>query len=70
MRQQLRSLKQLAAAKMVLVAVCRTCNHAANLFPAELAEKHGEETKAYSLEPKLRCSQCGSSQPRLYGASR
>ena len=55
-----RSLSQLAAARVSLMAYCRRCKHRALLYPAALAEKLGPERKATEVARRLKCSECGS----------
>jgi len=51
-----RTLRDLARAKIALVAICRRCSHRSVLFPHELAEKVGAEFPVDQLPPRLRCN--------------
>ena len=44
-----RTLGQLVAAKMALVAVCRRCKHRRVLYPANLIPEFGEDFPAISF---------------------
>ena len=44
-----RTLGQLVAAKMALVAVCRRCKHRRLLYPANLIPQYGEDFPAVEL---------------------
>jgi hypothetical protein len=52
----LRTLHDLAKAKLALVAVCQRCRHL--LFPFDLAERLGARFPVAELAPRLRCTDC------------
>jgi hypothetical protein len=53
-----RTLRDLAVAKVALVAVCRRCRHQKVLFPYGLAERLGADFPVDRLAPRLRCTEC------------
>jgi hypothetical protein len=53
-----RTLGQLVAAKMALVAVCRRCKHRRVLYRGNLIPQFGEDFPAIELRQRLRCSGC------------
>ena len=53
-----RTLRDLAIAKVALVAVCRRCHHQKLLFPYSLAEQLGANFPVEWLAPRLRCTAC------------
>jgi ribosomal protein L44E len=53
-----RTLRDLAVAKVALVAVCRRCRHQKLLFPYGLAERLGADFPIDRLAPRLRCTEC------------
>lgn len=53
-----RTLRDLAIAKVALVAVCRRCHHQKLLFPYSLAERLGANFPVESLARRLRCTAC------------
>lgn len=53
-----RTLRDLAKAKLALVAVCRRCNHRRLLFAYELAERVGANFPVEQLASRLRCTEC------------
>ena len=53
-----RTLRDLAVAKVALVAVCRRCHHQKLLFPYGLAERLGQDFPVEQLAPRLRCTEC------------
>jgi len=65
-----RTLEQLVAAKMALVAVCRRCKHRRLLYPANLIPQYGEDFPAVELRDRLRCSGCRGRVANLHESSR
>ena len=53
-----RTLRDLAVAKVALVAVCRRCGHQKLLFPYGLAERLGQDFPFERLAARLRCTEC------------
>jgi hypothetical protein len=53
-----RTLRDLAIAKVALVAVCRRCRHQKLLFPYGLAEQLGANFPVEDLARRLRCTEC------------
>ena len=53
-----RTLRDLARAKLALVAVCQRCRHRQLLFPLDLAERLGAGFLVAELAPRLRCTEC------------
>jgi len=53
-----RTLRDLAVAKVALVAVCRRCGHQKLLFPYGLAERLGQDFPLERLAARLRCTEC------------
>jgi hypothetical protein len=53
-----RTLRDLAKAKLALVAVCQRCHHQSTLFAYGLAEKLGSDFPVDQLAPRLRCTEC------------
>jgi hypothetical protein len=54
----IRTLRDLARAKLALVAVCQRCRHRHLLFPLDLAERLGANFLVAELSPRLRCTEC------------
>lgn len=52
------TLRDLARAKLALVAVCKRCRHRSVLFPYSLAEKLGQHFPVGQLAQRLRCTEC------------
>jgi hypothetical protein len=65
-----RTLGQLVAAKMALVAVCRRCKHRRLLYPVNLIPRYGEDFPAVELRDRLRCSGCRGRVANLHESSR
>jgi len=65
-----RTLGQLIASKMALVAICRRCKHQRVLFPANYVPRFGEDYPAIELRKHLRCSSCRGRMVSVYEASR
>ena len=55
-----RTLRDLARAKLALVAVCQRCRHRSVLFPYSLAEKLGQHFQVSQLAQRLRCTECNA----------
>src|SRR5262245_45911320 len=53
-----RTLGELVAARIALVAVCRRCQHRRVLYPGHLAARYGENFPAIELRKRLRCTAC------------
>jgi len=53
-----RTLRDLAIAKLALVAVCQGCRHRQLLFPLDLAERLGANFTVEQVPPRLRCTEC------------
>jgi hypothetical protein len=65
-----RTLGDLIAAKMALVAVCRRCKHRRVLYPANFIARFGERCPAITLREKLRCTACRGRVANLHESSR
>jgi hypothetical protein len=65
-----RTLAQLVAAKMALVAVCRRCKHRRLLYPANLIPLYGENFLAIELRQRMRCTSCRGRMANLHESSR
>jgi hypothetical protein len=65
-----RTLGELVAAKIALVAVCRRCKHRRVLFPARLAARYGENFPAIELRERLRCTACRYGSANLHESCR
>ena len=65
-----RTLGQLAAVKMALVAVCRRCKHRRVLYPANLIPLYGENFPATELRQRMRCTSCRGRMANLHESSR
>lgn len=65
-----RTLGELAARKIELVAVCRRCKHRRVLFTANLIARCGEGFPAIKLRDRLRCSNCRGRSANLHESSR
>jgi hypothetical protein len=64
------TLRELASAKMALVAVCPHCKHQRVLFIASLIERYGENFPVLALRERLRCTSCRARMPNLHESSR
>jgi hypothetical protein len=53
-----RTLGDLAADKMALVAICRHCRHRRVLYMPRLIERLGAQLPALELRDRLRCQSC------------
>ena len=53
-----RTVRDLAQAKLALVAVCQRCRHRHLLFPLDLAERLGADFLVADLAQRLRCTDC------------
>jgi hypothetical protein len=53
-----KTIQDLARAKLPLVAVCQRCGHRHLLFPLDLAERLGADFLIADLAPHLRCTGC------------
>jgi hypothetical protein len=69
-RDKGRTLGQLVALKMALVAVCRRCKHRRVLYPAALIERFGADMPAIQVREHLRCSACRYPSANLHESSR
>lgn len=58
MPANVRTLRDLALAKLALVAVCQRCRHRHLFFPLDLAERLGANFLVTELAPRLRCTDC------------
>jgi hypothetical protein len=58
MPPSVRTIRDLARAKLALVAVCQRCRHRHLLFPLDLAERVGADFLVAELAPRLRCTAC------------
>jgi hypothetical protein len=65
-----RTLAQLVAAKMALVAICRRCKHRRVLYPANLIPLYGENFRAIELRQRMRCTSCRRRMANLHESSR
>jgi|RhiMethySRZTD1v2_1073278.scaffolds.fasta_scaffold1043624_1 hypothetical protein len=65
-----RTLRQLIAAKMALVAICRRCKHRRVLYPANFIDRFGEDCPAILLREHLRCSECRGKMANLHESAR
>jgi hypothetical protein len=65
-----RTLGQLLAAKIALVAVCRRCKHQRVLYPADFIPNYGTDFPAIDLRPHLRCTGCRARMANLHESSR
>lgn len=65
-----RTLGELLAAKMALVAICRRCKHRRVLFPANYIARFGEAYPAIELRKQLRCTSCRGRMANLHESSR
>jgi hypothetical protein len=65
-----RTLGDLVAAKMALVAVCRRCKHRRVLYPANFITRFGERCPAILLREKLRCTACRGRMANLHESAR
>ena len=61
-----RTLGQLVAAKMALVAVCRRCKHRRVLYPANLIPNLRRDFPAIELRQRLRCTGCRGRMANLH----
>jgi hypothetical protein len=53
-----RTIHDLARAKLALVIVCQRCCHRHLLFPLDLAERLSADFLVAELAPRLRCTEC------------
>jgi DNA-directed RNA polymerase subunit RPC12/RpoP len=53
-----RTLRDLAKAKLALIAVCQRCRHRSLLFPLDLAERLGANFPLDQIASRLRCTEC------------
>jgi hypothetical protein len=53
-----RTVRDLARAKLAPVAVCQRCRHRHLLFPLDLAERLGANFLVAELARRLRCTEC------------
>jgi hypothetical protein len=58
MPPSVRTIRDLARAKLALVAVCQRCRHRQLLFPLDLAERVGPDFLVDQLPRRLRCTDC------------
>ena len=58
MPPSVRTIRDLARAKLALVTVCQRCRHRHLLFPLDLAERLGPDFLVADLAPRLRCTDC------------
>jgi hypothetical protein len=58
MPAHIRTVRDLARAKLALIAVCQRCRHRQLLFPLDLAERLGATFLVAELAPRLRCTDC------------
>jgi DNA-directed RNA polymerase subunit RPC12/RpoP len=65
-----RTLGELVAAKIALVAVCRRCKHRRVLYPARLVARCAENFPAIELRERLRCTACRYGSANLHESSR
>jgi len=65
-----RTLGELVAEKMALVAICRRCRHQRVLFPANYIPRFGEDCPAIALRERLRCSSCRGRMANLHESAR
>jgi hypothetical protein len=65
-----RTLGQLTASKIALVAICRRCKHRRVLFAANYVPRFGEDYPAIEVRKHLRCSNCRGRVVNLHEASR
>jgi hypothetical protein len=65
-----RTLGQMVAAKMALVAVCRGCKHRRVLYPANFIPRYGISLPAIELCTRLRCTSCHGRMANLHESSR
>jgi hypothetical protein len=65
-----RTLGELVAANISLVAVCRRCKHRRVLYPANLIARFREDCPAIKLRGRLRCSSCRVRMANLHESSR
>ena len=65
-----RTLGELVATKMALVAVCRRCKHRRVLYPVNLIARYGEHFPAIELRSRLRCSSCQGRMANLHESTR
>ena len=55
---QVRTIRDIARAKLAVVAVCQRCRHRRLLFPLDLAERLGANFPVERLPARLRCTEC------------
>ena len=65
-----RTLGDLVAAKMALVAICRRCKHRRVLFPVNYIARFGQACPAIELRKQLRCTSCRGRTANLHESSR
>jgi hypothetical protein len=65
-----KTLADLIRRKAALVAICRRCKHRRLLFPANLANRLGENFKVAELGPRLRCQNCRHGAAIVHEATR
>lgn len=65
-----RTLGNLLAEKVALLAVCRRCQHRRLLRTPSLAERLGEDFRVLSLRHVLRCQQCRAIAANLHEMTR
>ena len=65
-----RTLGQLIAAKMALVAICRRCKHQRVLYPANYVERFGADFPAILIREHLRCAECRGKMANLHESAR
>jgi hypothetical protein len=66
-----KTLGELIAAKLVLLAACRRCKHQSLICPPALIERFGENTPAIDIRPMIRCSACCTGGPTcIFNTSR
>ena len=70
MRNRVRTLGEMARAKMALVAVCRRCQHRKVLYLPRLIERFGENMPSIGIRKHLRCSNCRYTRANLHESAR
>jgi DNA-directed RNA polymerase subunit RPC12/RpoP len=65
-----KTLGDLISRKAALVAICRRCKHRRLLFPANLANRLGENFKVIELGKLLRCQKCRHGVAILHESTR
>jgi hypothetical protein len=64
------TLGEIIRAKLVLLAVCRRCQHQRLIYPLSLIERFGENTPAIDIRPHLRCTACRYRSANLHETGR